>query len=55
MALRVHDLVDDVGSHLVSVLDGPAEAEAVGVGIQVAVLHVAGSLLHAIFLIHPEL
>lgn len=53
VALGAHDFIDDVGSHLVSVLNGPAETQAVGTWVQVAILHVAGSLLHTIFLVHP--
>lgn len=53
VALRAHDFVDDIGSHLVSVLNGPAETEAVGAWIQMAILHIAGSLLHSVFLVHP--
>lgn len=53
VALGAHDLIDDVGSHLVAVLHGPAQAQAVGAGVQVAVLHLAGSLLHPILLVHP--
>lgn len=53
VALRAHDFIDDVGSHLVSVLNGPAETEAVGAWIQMAILHIAGSFLHPIFLVYP--
>lgn len=53
VTLRAHDLIDDIGSHLISVLDGSAKTEAVGAWIQVAILHFAGSLLHSIFLVHP--
>ncbi len=44
VALSAHDLVDDVGPHLVSVLQRLADAQTAVTGVGVSVLHLAGTL-----------
>lgn len=58
MSFCAHDLIDDIGSHLVSVLGALAQTQAVGAGVRtglrVAVLHLAGafgSLHRSVFLL----
>lgn len=58
VSLCAHDLIDDVGSHLVPVLEGRTQTQAVVRRVQVPVLHLAGPLgrLHSpVLLIHPQL
>lgn len=58
MSLCAHDLIDDVGSHLVSVLEGRAQTQAVIGWVQVPVLYLAGSLgwlRSSVLLVHPQL
>lgn len=58
MSFCAHDLIDDIGPHLVPVLGGLAQTQAVGAGVwtglRVAVLHLAGafgSLDRCVFLL----
>lgn len=58
VSLCAHDLIDDIGSHLVSVLKRRAQAQAVVGRVQVSVLHLAGALARfrsAVLLVHPQL
>lgn len=66
MALCAHDLVDYVGPHLVSVLDGLAQAKTVaaaGAGLRMPVLDLTGAgasplnclYRRAFLLVHPQL
>jgi len=58
VSLRAHDLIDDVSPHLVSVLEGWAQTQAVIGWIQVPILHLAGPLGRlpsTVLLIHPQL
>lgn len=56
VALRAHDFINDIGSHLVSVLEGSPETEAVSsIWIQVSILYFARAFFNTIFLVDPEL
>lgn len=58
VAFSAHDLVDDVGPHLVSVLQWLADAQAAVAGVGVSVLHLADTLswfCGCIFLVNPQL
>lgn len=58
VSLCAHDLINDVSPHLVSVLKGWAQAQAVIGRIQVPVLHLAGPLgrlSSTVLLVHPQL
>lgn len=56
MAFSTHDFIYDIGSHLISVLKGSAETEAVSsIWIQMSILNFTSPFLHAIFLVNPQL